>query len=212
MVYSVMMDMSPLSWSICFWSLCCQADGLPLGFLLVAGFGGVILLVISQAAVYCIWLMVVRSMLSVGVSSINLSKVLTTLFSFLSFSVFLSLFHWLGFDFFKQLYIFIFQLVIVMVIVIIIIWCFMITWWYWVFWFRVDFRFQNGSYCPLFFFRLLAIFLLESVTFYMLFHFISISAGVSRVLSSSAIFWSHSCCSVHLMFPLSFCASSFSIL
>ena len=82
LVYSVMMDRSPLSWSICFWSLCCQAVGLPLGFLLIAGFGGVILLVISQATVYCIWLMVVRSMLSVDVSSIILSKVLTTLFRF----------------------------------------------------------------------------------------------------------------------------------
>ena len=83
--YSVMMDMSPLSWSICFWSLCLQAGGLPLGFLLVVGFGGVILLVINKAAVYCIWLIVVRSMLSVDVSSIILSKVLTILFSFLSF-------------------------------------------------------------------------------------------------------------------------------
>ena len=41
--------------------------------------------VISKVAVYCIWLMVVMSMLSVDVSSIFLSKVLTTLFSFLSF-------------------------------------------------------------------------------------------------------------------------------
>ena len=43
------------------------------------------------------------------------------------------------------------------------------------FWFRVDFRFyrfQDGSYCLLFFFRLLVIFLLEIVTFYMLFHFL----------------------------------------
>ena len=54
LVYSVMVEMSPLSWSICFWSLCCQAGGLPVGFLLVVGFGGVILLVISKAAVYCI--------------------------------------------------------------------------------------------------------------------------------------------------------------
>ena len=38
-----------------------------LGFLVVDGFGGDILLVISKAAVYCIWLMVVRSMLSVDV-------------------------------------------------------------------------------------------------------------------------------------------------
>ena len=62
MVYLVMMKMSPLSWSICFWSLCCQAGGLLLGFLLVASFGCVILLVINKAAVYCIWLMVVRFM------------------------------------------------------------------------------------------------------------------------------------------------------
>ena len=53
-MYSVMMDMSPVSWSICFWSLCCQAGSPPLGFLLVVGFGSVILLVISKAAVYCI--------------------------------------------------------------------------------------------------------------------------------------------------------------
>ena len=46
-MYSVMMNMSPLSLSICFWSLCCQAGGLLVGFLLVAGFVGVILLVIS---------------------------------------------------------------------------------------------------------------------------------------------------------------------
>ena len=85
LVYSVMMDMSPFSWSICFWSLCCHAGGPPLGFLLVVGFGGVILLVISKTAVYCIWLMVVRSKLSVNVSPIILSKVLTTLFSFFSF-------------------------------------------------------------------------------------------------------------------------------
>ena len=103
LVYSVMMDMSPLSWSICFWSLCCQAGCPLLGFPLVAGFSGVILLVFSKAAVYCIWLMVVRSMLSVDVSSIILSKILTNLFRFLSFSAFLSLLHWLGFDFFKQL-------------------------------------------------------------------------------------------------------------
>ena len=54
LVYSVMMDMSPLSWSICFWNHCCQAGGPPLGFLLVAGFGGIILFAISTAAVYCI--------------------------------------------------------------------------------------------------------------------------------------------------------------
>ena len=85
LVHSVMMDMFPLSWSICFWSLCCQAGAPPFGFLLVVGLGGIILLVISKAAVYCIWLVVVRSMLSVDVSSIILSKILTTLFSFLSF-------------------------------------------------------------------------------------------------------------------------------
>ena len=98
LVYSVMMDMSLLIWSICFWILCCWVGGLPLGFLLVAGFGGVILLVISKAAVYYIWLMIVRSMLSVDVSSIILSKVLATLFSFLSFfslgSFFLSFIGW----------------------------------------------------------------------------------------------------------------------
>ena len=114
--------------------------------------------------------MVVRSMCTVDVSTIILSKVLTTLFSFLSFFNLdnFYVFHWLGFDAFTQLYIFIFQLVIVIVIVIIIIWCFMICWWYWVFGFRVDFRFyrfQDGSCCLLFFFRLLAIFFLESVTF-----------------------------------------------
>ena len=106
LVYSVMMDMSSLCWSICFWSLCCQAGGLLLGFLLIGGFGGVILLIISKEAVYCIWLMVVRSMLSVGVSSIILSKVLTILFRFLSFfslDKFLSIFHLLGFDLFKEL-------------------------------------------------------------------------------------------------------------
>ena len=54
LVYSVMMDMSPLSWCICFWSLCCQAGGPPLDFLLVVGFGGVIVFVISKAAVYFI--------------------------------------------------------------------------------------------------------------------------------------------------------------
>ena len=99
LVYSVMMDMSPFSWSICFRSLCCQAGGgLPLCFLLIAGFGGVILLVISKAAQYCIWLMIVRSLLSLNVSSIIMSKVLTTLFSFLSFfsldSFFLSFISW----------------------------------------------------------------------------------------------------------------------
>ena len=83
LLYSVMMDMSPLSLSICFWSLCYKAGGQPLGFLLVAGFGGVILLFIRKTTVYCIWLMVVRSMLSVDVSSIILSKVLTNLFQFL---------------------------------------------------------------------------------------------------------------------------------
>ena len=46
LVYSVMMDMSPLSWSICFWSLCCQAGGPPLGFLLVVGFGGGIIIIV----------------------------------------------------------------------------------------------------------------------------------------------------------------------
>ena len=45
----------------------------------------VALLVISKAAVYCIWLMVGRSMLSVDVSSIVISKVLTSLFSFFLF-------------------------------------------------------------------------------------------------------------------------------
>ena len=59
-------------------------------------------------------------------------------------------------------------MVIVIVIIIINIWFFMICWWYWVFWFRVDFRFQDGSCYLLFFFRLLVIFLLESVTFYFL--------------------------------------------
>ena len=97
-------------------------------------------------------------------------------------------------------------MVIVIVIVIFIIWCFMICWWYWVFWFRLDFkfyRFQDGSCCLLFFFRLLVIFLLESVTFYLLFHFLY-PAGVSRILSSICFSWSHSHCSVHAMFPLSF--------
>ena len=93
-----------------------------------------------------------------------------------------------------------------MVIVIIIIWYFMICWWYWVFWFRVDFRFyrfQDDSCCLLLFFRLLVIFLLESVIFTCCFTS-SISAGVSRALSSICFFWSHSLCSVHSMFPLSF--------
>ena len=35
LVYSVMMDMFPHSWSIFFWGLCCQAGGPPLGFLLI---------------------------------------------------------------------------------------------------------------------------------------------------------------------------------
>ena len=47
--------------------------------------GGSILLVITRAAVYCFWLMVVKSMLSCDVSSTTLSKMLIILFSLLSF-------------------------------------------------------------------------------------------------------------------------------
>ena len=81
------MDISALSWSICLWSLCCHAGGLPLCVFLYCdlGLGGSILLVITRAAVYYFWLMVVKSMLSCDVSSTTLSKMLIILFSLLSF-------------------------------------------------------------------------------------------------------------------------------
>ena len=43
------------------------------------------LLVFTRAAVYCFWLMVVKSMLSCDVSSTTLSRMLIILFSLLSF-------------------------------------------------------------------------------------------------------------------------------
>ena len=48
-----MMDRSLLSWSICFWSLCCHAGGPFPGFLLVVGLAGVTLLVIRRAPANC---------------------------------------------------------------------------------------------------------------------------------------------------------------
>ena len=84
-VYSVIIDISALSWSICLWSLCCHAGGLPLCVFLYCGLGSSILLVITRAAVYCFWLMVVKSILSCDVSSTTLSRMLIILFSLLSF-------------------------------------------------------------------------------------------------------------------------------
>ena len=70
-----MRGISPLSWSIFLWSYCCHAGGLLLFVFSTCGLDGSILLVIIRAAVYCFWLMVVRSMPSCDISSITLSSV-----------------------------------------------------------------------------------------------------------------------------------------
>ena len=82
LMYSLMMHRPLLSWSICFWSLCCHAGGPFPGFLLVVGLAGVILLVIRRAPANCIRLMSVMFISSVDVVSMIL---LTILINFLVF-------------------------------------------------------------------------------------------------------------------------------
>ena len=93
-VYLLMMDRSPLSWSICFWSLCCHAGGPFPGFLLVVGLAGVTLLVIRRAPANCIRLMPVMFISSVDVVSMIVLTILISslvflfIFSFGSFFLF----------------------------------------------------------------------------------------------------------------------------
>ena len=92
LMYSLMMDRSPLSWSICFWSPCWHAGGPFPDFQLVVGLAGVILLVISRAPANCIRLMLVVFISSVDVVLMILLIILINFLVFLFISNFGSFF------------------------------------------------------------------------------------------------------------------------